>query len=117
MMRRIGHATMDLTEPRRPRLPTRHPATYRPRHVTAPPPTPVIGEVLDVSESGLRLRTAQDLTVGAEIDLEIVARGELLFARARVMRVQPADDGRFDCGLRWTGIPTETLYLLLYEAS
>lgn len=108
---------MDLTEPRRPRLPTRHPATFRPRTATDRPVMPVVGEVLDVSESGLRLRTAEELALGAEIDLEIAVRGELIFARGKVMRIQPANAGRFDCGLRWTGIPTETLYLLLYQAS
>jgi len=108
---------MDLDEPRRPRLTTSHPATYRPHHDAAVRATPVVAEVMDISESGFRLRTSQGLGLGAEIDLEIVVAGELLFARGRVVRVSHADDGGFDCGLRWNGIPTETLYALLYSTS
>jgi hypothetical protein len=108
---------MDLDEPRRPRLTTSHPATYRPRRDADIHATPVVGEVMDISESGFRLRTSQELAVGAEIDLEIVVAGEPLFARGRVVRASRAEDGRFDCGLRWNGIPTETLYALLYGTS
>jgi len=106
---------MDPDEPRRPRLTTSHPATYRPHDDAAVGATPIVGEVMDLSESGFRLRSSQELDLGAEIDLEIVVGGELLFARGRVVRVSRADDGRFECGLRWNGIPTETLYALLYS--
>lgn len=109
---------MEPSEPRRPRLATHHPATYRPRRAAAPPGAPPLGEVLDISESGLRLRTAEELDLGVEVDLEIVVGGELLFARGRVVRVRArGNGGLWDCGLRWTGIPTETLYALLYNAS
>jgi hypothetical protein len=73
-----------------------------------------MGEVLDVSESGFRLRASEELPPGAEIDLEIVVAGELLYARGKVVRVGADEDGLYEHGLTWTGIPTESLYTLLY---
>lgn len=108
---------MDLHEPRQPRLSTSHPASFRPRSERTSDEPPRMGQVRDVSESGFKLVSAVELEKGAEIDLEIVVEGEILFARGKVVRSLPDEDGLWECGLTWTGIPTESLFRLLYSKS
>lgn len=98
------------------RIAAQHPVLFRRRAAQGAMTAPEIGRMLDVSETGFLLQSARPLELGAEVELEIATAGQLLFARGVLVRTQPADDGGFELGLRWTGIPNEALLALLYPA-
>lgn len=97
---------------RSPRLPADYPVQYRPRGSERE--SLGLGQMVDISESGLRIQIGAPLPVETVVELEIAARGQLIHARGQVMRVVEDDSGQCDLGLRWLGIATENLYTLLY---
>jgi hypothetical protein len=102
------------SDPRSPRLPADYPVQYRPRGTERA--SLALGQMVDISESGLRLQIGGSLPVETVVELEIAAGGNLIHARGQVMRVVDDGDGHFDLGLRWLGIATENLYALLYPS-
>ena len=68
---------------------------------------------VDISETGLRLRTKESLLLGAILDLELKLGGEVFKLEGRIVwgeEVEP--DARYDFGVRFTSVPQRALETL-----
>lgn len=68
--------------------------------------------VLDVSRTGIGVRTAQPPTEGENVILRIGVGEEIKRMNAIVRRVTPLDRGGYDVGLEWQGCTQEDLVFL-----